>query len=433
MTIPLMGRAGLKIRAVDGFEELGHPEILSTPLFYHANPGDKLTLSDDAYKFNVATYRPEIDERWLYTYAYAPDQSWTNYNHDLSGDSYRQGEYTFEENVYFRICLRKVNGEIFDGTEDINDILTFLTSTLQRKSKPWISAEVQRISKHVNEQKKPDSTILLLLTDTHYTVNGTWEDTIQAIDMLSQEISLDGIIHLGDMTDGLVTGEVTRHYVRIMLDALKRNGIPVWVTIGNHDTNYFQNNTERFTCLQQSKLYNNKDDIRFYIDISGFRLIFLDSYDPDEQQRYGYNKECIKWLTKTLEGIQENCKAIVFSHLPPITRLQFWTNAIRGEKELIEVLNQHKNKIYAWINGHNHADRLDNEEGFPIISITNAKCEAFYERKTEGFITPYRKLGEVSQEAFDIVILNKSNEEARFIRFGAGKDRHISNRKVEWV
>ena len=96
----------MKIRAGDGCEELGHDEMLSTPLFYLANPGDKLTLLDSAYKYAIATYRLEVDERWIYTYDYAPDQSWTVYNKDLSGGSYRQDEYTFDKQVYFRVCIR---------------------------------------------------------------------------------------------------------------------------------------------------------------------------------------------------------------------------------------------------------------------------------------------------------------------------------------
>ena len=432
MRYPLIGCAGMKIRAGDGCEELGHPEMLSTTVFYNAYPGDKLILSDENYKYNIATYRPEIDPRWIYTYIYAPDQCWAAYNHDLSGDTYRQSEYTFTKNLYFRICLRKMNGEAFDGTEDINEIITFETHSAPEISKRWIEDEVRRVSDRVEASRTEGDIVFVLLADTHYNVNGTWSDTQEAIKLLNKNISLNGIIHLGDLTDGMVTGEATRYYVNKVLADLKCTGTPVWVVIGNHDTNYFRRNPDRYTSQQQRELYLDGRDIRYFIDFPKLRLVFLDSFNVNEEQRYGYSPECIKWLEQTLKDIPDNNKALILSHLPPVTRLQYWAKALRGEVEVSDVLQRNSHKILAWINGHNHADRLDNDKGFPIVSIVNAKCEAFSEYKTEGFITPDRKLGETSQEAFDLMIVNPLKEEIRLIRFGAGRNRTIINGKAAW-
>ena len=429
---PLLGRAGMKIRAIDGCEELGFPEMLSTPLYYKAHPGSRLTLLDDAYKFNVATYRQEIDPSWIYTYTYASDQSWTIYNHDLSGDSYRQNDYIFEDSVYFRICLRKVNGEPFDGTEEINKILAFHAEPAPEEPKPWIDAEARRVIDRVGALRKQGDMVFVLLADSHYNVNGTWGDTQREIELLSDEIELSGIIHLGDLTDGMVTGDATHHYVNIVLDGLKNCGAPVWVALGNHDTNYFRRNPEYFSPEQQCGLYLDGNETRYYNDISGLRLIFLDSFDLFKTEKYGYSTECAHWLGQALESMPVSSKAIILSHLPPLTRLQYWSKSLYNENELTSILKRNPDRILAWINGHNHADRLDNSEGFPIISIVNAKCEAFSEYKTEGFVTPNRKIGEASQEAFDLMVVNADRETIRFIRFGAGSDRLVVGGKAEW-
>jgi len=436
-----MGRKGMKIRAVDGFEESGHDNILSTPLYYHANPGDKLTLLDKNYKFNVATYRPEVEPRWMYTYDYAPEQSWTIYNNDLSGESYRQDAYIFNERVYFRVCLRKVNGKVFDGPEDINSIISFSTEPVPEKSKLWLDDEVRRVLEQVESHRAKEDMAFILMTDTHYTVNGTWDDTLNAVKQLNKGISLNGIIHLGDMTDGMVTRDATRHYVINLMDDLKSCGIPVWITIGNHDANYFQNNPEPFTDEQIKELYfggssegsTGGDDVRYCVDLPGFRLVFLDSFDPNEKLRYGYSKECLMWLEEALKSTPENSKTLILSHLPPLTRLQFWTKELRGEKELAYILKNHEGKLIAWINGHNHADRPDNDDGYPIVSIANAKCEAFTEYKAAGFVTPHRELNTVTQEAFDIMLVNIEDGTIRFIRFGAGEDRLIKDGKAMWL
>lgn len=52
------------------------------------------------------------------------------------------------------------------------------------------------------------------ITQTHCVVNGTWEDTIANMQVVCDklaysQITLDGMIHLGDMTDGMVSRQVT--------------------------------------------------------------------------------------------------------------------------------------------------------------------------------------------------------------------------------
>lgn len=436
MKISLTGLAGMKIRAGDGLQELGHPEMLSTPLFYLAHPGDRLRLIDSAYKFNVATYAPEVKDRWIYTYDYAPDESWTVYRQDLSGSSYRQDDYMFTECVYFRVCLRKMDGAIFDGYEDINCILSFEKyPTPMPGIKPWLMNEVKRVSDRVKDLQEEGELSFALITDTHYTVNGTWDDTSASIQQLHKEIGFDGVIHLGDFTDGMITREVTRYYVEQVLGDLKKCEIPVWATLGNHDTNYFGNSPDKFSLKEQCELYLGRDEPRYSVDYEAHKLrfIFLDSFDPEEMLRYGYNEECIRWLKEQFENMHDSWKVVVFSHLAPNSRLQYWAKEMRGEKELMELLRAHAGKILAYINGHNHADLLDTEEGFPIISIVNSKCEAFTEYKPAGSITPDRKLGEPSQEAFDIMLVNTAKRQIRFVRFGAGKDKIVTHGRAEWL
>ncbi|MCF7757960.1 metallophosphoesterase [Paenibacillus xylanexedens] len=436
MKISLMGLAGMKIRAGDGLQELGYPEMLSTPVFYLAQPGDQIRLIDPQYKFNVATYTPKIEDRWIYTYDYAPEESWTVYRQDLNGDTYRQNHYTFSECVYFRICLRKMDGTEFEGHEDINHILSFeREKPYLYEMKAWLKNEIERVSKCIMDIQEKGELSFVLLTDTHYTVNGTWDDTSASIQELHREVGFDGIIHLGDFTDGMTTREVSRHYVEQVLNDLKKCEIPVWAALGNHDTNYFKNNPEPFSLKEQCELYLGRDEPRYAIDFESQRLrfIFLDSFDPNESLRYGYNTACIQWLTEQLKNTSDDWRVIVISHVAPVRRLQYWAKKMRGEEELMKVLHDHSAKIMAFINGHNHADLIDNAEGFPILSILNSKCEAFTEYKSAGFITPNRKIGDTSQEAFEIMLVNTEKRQIRFVRFGAGKDKIVTHGRAEWL
>ena len=102
---------------------------------------------------------------------------------------------------------------------------------------------------------------------------------------------------------------------------------------------------------------------------------------------------------------------------------------------LIDVLDRYAGKILAFINGHNHCDQLFNElknQCFPIISINCAKCEYFTEHKPEGAEVPFRRLGDRTQESFDVMNIDGENRRLKFFRFGAGRDRVVENGKAAW-
>ena len=429
MDSPWVGVPGLKIRAVDGLEERGFDDIMSTPFFYPANPGDTLRLIDKAYKFNVATYAPIIENRFIYTYDYAPDQSWTVYRNDLAGPNYRQTDHVFDEKVYFRVCIRKASGEVFGGCEDINDILVFKPGAKEQAIKPWIKDEVSKAAQRTASYANKNTKTFAILTDTHVTVNGTWPDTMESLRQLHEHISFDGVIHLGDMTDGMVTRLATRHYASVVMNDIKALGSPFWMALGNHDSNYFKKNTDVFTIDEQRELYLNGQMPHYCVDLCGLRLIFLDSFDSRDELRYGYSADCIGWLDSALASMGKGSQAIIFSHLPPRARLQYWSKTLRGEKELKDVTAKHIAKILAWINGHNHADGIDTAEGMPIISIGPAKCESFIAHKPKHMLTPERTLDTATQELFDILTVDLENKSLKFARFGAGYDKEISDGK----
>ena len=94
---------------------------------------------------------------------------------------------------------------------------------------------------------------------------------------------------------------------------------------------------------------------------------------------------------------------------------------------------KHRRSILAWINGHNHADHADCNEGFPVISITNAKCEEFHDYKPSGAVTPSRKLGDVIQEAWDVLVVESDSGNMYFTRFGAGNDKAVIGGNAVWL
>ncbi|MBQ9437657.1 MAG: metallophosphoesterase [Lachnospiraceae bacterium] len=288
----------------------------------------------------------------------------------------------------------------------------------------WIPEEADRAA----ARTKRGLLSFLLLADSHFTYNGTREDTAASMKALGERIPLSGIIHLGDLTDGLLPLAQTEEIERRCMADMERLGFPVYVTPGNHDYNYFRDNPE----------IRYPERLQYFVDMPGYklRLIFIDSFDPKERLRYGFSDYCIHWLDVCFNRMPEGYLAIVFSHVPPLVRLQAWTDNIRNREKLITVLDKYADRILAFINGHNHCDLLFNDlhnGQFPVISINCAKCEYFTEHKPDGAVVPYRRLGDRIQESFDIMQVDAEKRQIYFVRFGAGKDRIVTDHKAFWV
>ena len=342
-----------------------------------------------------------MNDKWIYTYDYAPDSVWE----------------PWRDSVY-------ANGG------------------LDEKGAPlWGRSEADEVA----DRLKLNLPAYILLADSHFTINGTWEDTVVSMKMVAERVRLSGIIHLGDMTDGLLpagqTKEINKRVIEdmrsVLLTAADKEGgklqtgtseLPLYIVPGNHDYNYFRGNPDiMYPDTPQYYVDDDKQKLRF---------IFIDSFDPKEQYRYGFSDYCVHWLDAVLNLMPDGYVAIVFSHVTPLVRLQAWTDNIRNREKLIAVLDRYADSILAFINGHNHCDHLFNDlhnRKFPIISINCAKCEYFTEHKPEGAVVPYRKLGDRTQESFDIMQVDTEKREIYFIRFGAGQDRLVRNGKAEWV
>ena len=441
--IKLQVRAGTTIYASTGRFGRNQPDRMSSEAFYLADRGSVLTLLDERYYFNVATYALTFDEKYLHTYDYEPEESWTTYTHDLSGDTYRQSEYVFTGRCYFRICLKRVDGKDFtrQEAENIDSILSYETNTTEDTQRDIFEQEVERVAAEIAGKREKGDLVFAVLTDTHRTVNGTWDTTAANLWELQKQASLDAVIHLGDFTDGMVSRELTSRYIQGMLDDLRKPGAPLYVVLGNHDSNYFHNNPDVMPIEEQVALYQNGMECvqsdpslpYYFVDFSStnLRAVFLNAYDNNVKPRYGFDVPQIAWLEKVLHDTPKNYTILLFAHDAPLAELDFWSDVIRGGDELMHVCEEHQKKdgnILAYIHGHTHADYIYTGRAFPIASIGCAKCEDMTDKKPPGSFTQLRCLGTISQELWDVLIVKPQARRIECIRFGAGTNRQIHAR-----
>lgn len=437
--------SGVGIYPDSGMLEKGQGKFLATEHFYLAEKGSCLRLLDYNFQFAVATYSLVRDEQYLYTYAYQDEENWTTYQHDYTGkESFRQDEYIFEEKLYFRIVLRKVDWDCFTQEDEdrIHNILAFYQAKgYSRRDKSYFNGEIAKTVQSIYRKTTQKSLVFGLLSDTHYTVNGTWEDTAANISAVNKQVEFDGIVHLGDITDGMVSKKICMDYTNRVLRDLRDNHVPLYLCIGNHDTNYFKGNPEVLSYGEQYALYLRSIDknvhlegrqLYYFMDYTHvqIRCLFLYSFDHRETVRYGFDMQQIEWVRKTLADTQDGYKVIVFSHDAPLARLDYWANEIRNGDILIDVLEKYHEQdnhcVLAYIHGHTHADYIYRGRSFPIISVGCSKCEYFPDKKPEGSVRQERKPDTVAQELWDTMIITPEENRIDFIRFGAGEDRTVA-------
>lgn len=430
---------GYRTALLDGCLVPDSPFHMATELFYPVTKGDYIECEDVEYVFAVATFSTQREDKYLYTYDYKQDSAWVTYRQDLTVDSYSREKYTFKEDGFCRICVKRADGETItqEDASKINDILRFWVAEQSFEAKECFVGEIEDTIHKVLDKKKDVSGLIsfCLLTDSHYTVNGTWEDTADNIkSVLSGLETVDGIIHLGDFTDGMTTKKVTSYYVNNMLQDLRQNDCPVYVISGNHDSNYFRGNKQRFSMEEQLELFGLKKEYYYQdFDKQKIRCLFLSSYDTNTPVRYGFTEEEVDWVKKTLDGTPKGYKVLFFSHEAPLDNLDYWARLIRNGKTLMKVLEEYNEKedcqILAFIHGHTHAEHVYRGSSFPIISIGCNKCEYFPDKKPVGSHAYERVPGTVTQDLWDMLLVDSAKETLHFVRFGAGEDRVIDCRK----
>lgn len=415
-------------------------------------PGSKIEILKDGYRFSCEFFGMEIPEEYIYTYAYQEQQRWVSPAVKNFSEYISERERRISQEGYVEITVTHTDGQELSVEEElkISELIRIKHpdgAEKEREDKrvqaflnlPEVRRELERTIASVEKRRKEDSLVFTLLTDTHYVINGNFEDTAATIEAVNRVVKPDGIIHLGDLADGMLGKEQCRHYSDQVLNRILGWGLPFYFTIGNHDSNYFRKNPARLTLEEQYSYYLQdkvtgsliKNQLWYYQDFSQSRLrfLFLHSFDAAQEHRYGFPPQELEWIRDMLSRVPQDYRVILFSHDAPLARLDYWASEIRNGDALMGILEkwqeQSGGRIMAFIHGHTHADFVYRERKFPIISIGASKCEFFPDKKPEGSVRHRREMGTAIQELWDTMIIHPKEGSIDFIRFGAGEDRHV--------
>ncbi len=396
----------------------------------HVTAGTQIYITNPSVDVHLYFYDAKIPQDLIYRYTYEPESNWTTYNSYMTKKINRTR--WIETEGFIRIVIRGIQQKT--QKLDWHQYLSIDGPAVHKEWPYYFAKECQKTVDSVQKIRKPDDAVFFLLADSHYSIGGTWDDTARNMKMTARQLHPDGIIHLGDMTDGLTPMRITEQFVQRTMDDLQSMDTEVYCCIGNHDTNYFKNNPERMSMVQCSQLYLKQEQSWYVRDLRDkkLRLYFLDSYDPNKAERYGFPFKEVVWLWRSLKDTPEGYKILVFSHVPLLAKLHHWSKKLRNGRALLWVLEHYQKKhhsILAFIHGHNHAEQLYMERAFPIVSIGSNKLEDFKGKKPQGAWTYNRQQGTVTQDLWDVLVVKEN--QLSFIRYGAGGDRTIEGKDIK--
>ncbi|MBQ2314670.1 MAG: metallophosphoesterase [Treponema sp.] len=423
-------------------QETKNPVHLADFHFYEVHPGDAFLFSAKGYLYQLAFYNDEIDGNLIHTYCYSPEENWATYTGNLGRLGWRTGNRLFSEHGWARLVLRRIDGKPVTAEDKayIEQHCHFARRTVPYEEKACFTAEIADTADKVNAIRNDDTLVFGLLTDNHYVINGHWEDTAYNLQAVHQKAPFNALIHLGDFTDGMVPLEITKEYFGTIYADLKKLSVPLYLVLGNHDSNYFRNNPQSLTADEQSRLYLGNDLPYYFVDFAEKKLRMLVLYSFDHTQegqnnRYGFPAEEVAWVKSVLDTVPVDYKVLVCSHVPLLASMHFWSDEIRNGTEMVQVLEAFnagsgggaKGRLLAFIHGHIHSDWVNTTDlSFPIVAVGCAKIEDDQEKKAPGSTTYSRTVGDVTQELWDVLVVNTRTGQLDFVRFGAGVDRHLA-------
>ncbi len=420
---------GLSVDPVSG-SMIDEPGTSANFLPYPVTGGSRVSLKDSSCRFRVFFYTPDIPPELIHTYCYQNESNWTTFSPALSSPAWTERPFTVPRDGFIRAAVNSLKRQTLTEAVSIEPAGKADTPVPE-----WMRNQIDDLGRRVSALRRPGDLTLMILTDTHAAAGGIWEDTLRSLHLAAETVKPDAVIHLGDFSDGLLPGEQTSALVRYILQNLKEICGKLYCCVGNHDYNYYQKNPDRFTRELCAELYLGRKEPWYFIDAEDkrLRLIFLDSFDPSEKERYGFPTGELDWIRQTLAATPAGWNVIFFSHVPPAAEIHVWSDTIRNGEAMLETAarfdKQRGGCVLGWVHGHNHADLVYEKRAFPIVGIGCSKLEDFREHKPDGSDTWDRIRNSDSQELWDVLLVHPEEKSMDFLRFGAGEDRHTEIRK----
>lgn len=440
--------------AVDGAAWENCALAMGDPLFIQNTnrigcklPGDTAHVyirSTNEYYYEIVGY-PDAG------YSYASHKYWTGWLSN-SGRSFELKD----ETLYYVVTFRRVDGaKCTDEDMEKNRVLVAREADESKTEDAYAlpayyyeNDYIQNKAATLRELLKSSAgngDSFFFITDEHWVYNA--KQSPKLIRYLKNATGINKMFSGGDRGDDGYELEVSNAFREALGND---NYYPV---VGNHDLSRWEYRPSSYAYA--SAFMHLADDARVHGDGSGnayyyvdntaqkIRYIALQAYQPsDTPDRYGahltieYDEAQIEWFENEALDVEEGWTILIFTHA-----LIYGTDTPHGVyiptefpsyMKMYNIISKYDGKgtIAAVFQGHTHYDdsmsipcEADPTRSIPVIITTADRYLA-----DTSMIQGDRKLGTITEQAFDAVVIDKGKRSITVVRIGAPAEDHDGNK-----
>lgn len=288
----------------------------------------------------------------------------------------------------------------------------------------YLDSRVEAINKAISECSGECETFFWI-TDIH------WEPTLNArhspalIEYIASKTGVSMLLNGGDTANSNI---LCKNAIQQLIDAIGSR--KVYTVTGNHEINDASRYEEPFQRVADELrghcsdvIYGDGDKSYFYFDDwnAKMRYIGLSSFGlyMDNQYSVTYTDEQLSWFRDAALNVDEGWSIVVFSHSlysVDVTNDKLIVSP-SGADKFIDVIENYSGKgiIACVLMGHTHRDRIHiGKKGVPYV-ISASDRHATY----QGDINVSRIPGTISEQHFEVVVIDKAAKKISFFSIGA--------------
>lgn len=289
----------------------------------------------------------------------------------------------------------------------------------------YLPSKVDTI-KALIDASQGDYDAFVFCTDQHWTLNARKSPAL--IRYIARHVRMPRLVMGGDYGSGINVNAIMAYH-----DAF--DGEILNVT-GNHELQqYYQDDfTETPGTVTGAMVWSHLDNQMtdcvigsakrnyYYVDNAVRKIRYIVLNDFEQGPVYQFEQEQIAWLDATIGSMPDGYLAVVFVHA--LAKVSMETGALTGGyafADIQTVVDAHPGKVCGLFGGHTHFDGLGATTGGVPVIITTCDKYAPYPGD-DDFLADKRHAGTITEQAFDVVVIDKHNHKISAVRIGCPAD-----------
>lgn len=288
----------------------------------------------------------------------------------------------------------------------------------------YLENRVQAINDSI-EECSGDCLTFFWITDIHWEPELNTRNAPLLIKYISSKTGIDKVLNGGDTGNSQI---ICKNAIARLMDAIGSN--QVFSVNGNHETNDasryekpYDRVADELRSHNSNVIYGDKNKSFFYFDdkevkirfigLSAYGLYFNNVYESC------YTPDQLSWFRNTALDVEAGWTIVIFTH--SMYSLDIDSDRLitdpSGSVAFIEAIDGYNGAgtIACVLMGHTHRDRLHiGNTGIPYIITASDRHATYY-----GDINVERVPGTISEQHFEVVVIDKGKRQVKLFSIGA--------------